>query len=395
MQTIQDRGYVWKRAAALIPTWTAFAVTNLLERHFGDLVDYAFTARMEDDLDDIASREKQRVPWLTEFYFGNGRPGLHSLVSEQISDIDAAEINSIPIGLDPDGVELVVKPGKFGPYIRRGEDTASVPEDVAPDELTVDRALALLAAPKGTDPIGTDPATALPVFLKSGRYGPYVQLGDAETLPDGDKPKMASLFASMSPDTVTLADALLLLSLPRLLGVGADGEDVTAQNGRYGPYVKQGKESRSLESEDQLLTVTLDEALALLAQPKQYGGRRAGAAAGPLRELGDDPVSGQPVVVRDGRFGPYVTDGEVNASLRREDTVEGITIDRAADLLQARRDAGPSTRGRRGAKKAPAKKTTAKKTTAKKAAGTRTAAKSATAKKAASPRAAGKAKKSS
>jgi DNA topoisomerase-1 len=362
MQTIQDRGYVWKRGAALIPTWTAFAVTNLLERHFANLVDYAFTARMEDDLDDIASRDKERLPWLRAFYFGNGTPGLHALVNDHIADIDPAEINTIPIGVDPDGAAIVVKPGKFGPYVRRGEDTASVPEDIAPDEFTVERALELLAAPKGTEPIGTDGATGLPVFVKSGRYGPYVQLGDADTLPDGKKPKMASLFATMTPDTVTMDDALRLLSLPRVLGTDPlDGEEVTAQNGRYGPYVRKGKESRSLETEEQLFSVTLDDAVALLAQPKQYGRKRAAAAA-PLRELGDDPVSGKAVVVRDGRFGPYVTDGETNASLRKGDDIESITIERAADLLQARRDAGPSTRGRRagGAKKA-AKKTGAKK----------------------------------
>jgi DNA topoisomerase-1 len=386
MQTIQDRGYAWKRGAALIPTWTAFAVTNLLERHFADLVDYAFTARMEDDLDDIASRDKERLPWLRAFYFGNGTPGLHALVNDHIADIDPAEINAIPIGLDPDGVAIVVKPGKFGPYVRRGDDTASVPEDIAPDEFTVERALELLAAPKGTEPIGTDEATGLPVFVKSGRYGPYVQLGDADTLPDGEKPKMASLFATMSPDTVTMDDALRLLTLPRLLGTDpVDGEEVTAQNGRYGPYVKKGKESRSLETEEQLFSVTFDDALALLSKPKQYGRKRA-APAVPLRELGPDPVSGQPVVVRDGRFGPYVTDGETNASLRKGDAVGSITIDRAADLLQARRDAGPTTRARGagGAKKAAKKAGSAKKAAprAKKAAGAR---KAGGAKKAAGP----------
>jgi DNA topoisomerase-1 len=277
------------------------------------------------------------------------------LVNDHIADIDPAEINTIPIGVDESGCAIVVKPGKFGPYVRRGDDTASVPEDLPPDELTVARALELLAAPKGTEPIGTDPETALPVYVKTGRYGPYVQLGDADTLPDGDKPQMASLFASMSPETVTVDDALRLLSLPRVLGVDPDdGEEITAQNGRYGPYVKKGKESRSLESEEQIFTVTLDDAAKLLAQPKQYGRKRAAPAA-PLRELGDDPVSGKPVVVRDGRFGPYVTDGETNASLRRGDDVETITLERAADLLQTRRDAGPSTRGR--GRKAAAKKT--------------------------------------
>jgi DNA topoisomerase-1 len=385
MQTIQDRGYVWKRGTALIPTWTAFAVTNLLERHFADLVDYEFTARMEDDLDDIAGGEKHREPWLREFYFGDGRPGLHALVSDHIDEIDPASVNAIPIGVDDEGNEIVVKPGKYGPYVRRAEDTASVPEDLAPDELTIARALELLAAPKGTEPIGHDPGTGLPVYVKSGRYGPYVQLGDADTLPDGQKPKMASLFASMSPETTTMDDALRLLALPRVVGHDpTDGEEVTAQNGRYGPYVKRGKESRSLETEEQLFTVTLEDALRLLAQPKQYGQRRSAAPAGPLRELGADPVSGKPVVVRDGRYGPYVTDGETNASLRRGDSVEAISIERAAELLQLRRESAPTRpRGRKGsgAKKAG---------TTKKAAGTK---KAGSAKKTATRKSAGAVKK--
>ena len=365
MTTILDRGYVWKRGQALVPTPDAFAVVNLLERHFTDLVDYDFTARMEDDLDEIAGGHEQREPWLGKFWFGNGTPGVKTLCAQALEQADPAEINAIPIGVDEAGEPIVVRNGKYGPYVKRGDDTASLPDDVALDELTVDRAVELLNAPKGDDPIGADPATGLPVYAKSGRFGPYVQLGDADTLPDKQKPKMESLFNTMSLTDITLDDALRLLSLPRTVGVDDDGAEITAQNGRYGPYIKKGDESRSLESEEQLFTVTLDEAKALLAQPKQYGRRRAAPAA-PLRELGNDPVSGQPVVVKDGRFGPYVTDGEVNASLRKGDVVDHITIERAAELLQIRRETAPKKRG--ATKKAAAKKTTAKKATAKKSA---------------------------
>jgi DNA topoisomerase-1 len=359
MGTVQDRGYVWKRGTALVPTWTAFAVVNLLERHFPKLVDYAFTARMEDDLDDIAAHEKERVPWLRHFYFGNGDVGLKQLVSEHLDEIDAATVNAITIGIDDDGNEIVVKPGRYGPYLKRGEETASVPEDLAPDELSVERAVALLEAPKGDTPVGTDPATGLPVYVKAGRFGPYVQLGDAETLGDPKaKPKTASLFKSMSVDTVTLDEALQLLTIPRVLGVDpSDGEEVSVHNGRYGPYVKKGNDTRNLgaDNEHQLLTMTLDEALAVLAQPKQFRGR--GAAAAPLRELGPDPATERPMVVKEGRFGPYVTDGETNASLRKGDTVEGLTLERASELLADRRLAGPSTKSKKSAKKgAPAKK---------------------------------------
>ncbi|HMK13182.1 MAG TPA: topoisomerase C-terminal repeat-containing protein, partial [Acidimicrobiales bacterium] len=388
MQTIQDRGYVWKRGATLVPTWTAFAVVNLLERHFESLVDYAFTARMEDDLDAIARNEVAKAEWLARFYFGDGDPGLKRLVEENLGAIDAAEINSIPLGMDAGGEPVVVKPGKYGPYVKRGDDTASVPENLPPDELTLDKALELLAAPKSDEPIGTDPATGLPVYAKNGRFGPYVQLGDAATLA-GEKPKMASLFKTMTLERLSLADALDLLSLPRALGTDAsDGEVVEAGNGRYGPFVRKGKDYRTIDTEEKLLTITLDEALALLAQPRQYRGR--GAPKPPLREFGPDPVSGRPIVAKDGRFGVYVTDGETNASLRRGDLLEEITAERAAELLAERREAGPTKKAvkKATAKKAPAKasskKTTAKKTTAKKTAAKKTApAKKAAAKKAA------------
>jgi DNA topoisomerase-1 len=358
--TIQERDYVRKRGTALVPTWTAFVVTKLLEGNFGHLVDYAFTAHMEDDLDEIAARRQEREPWLRTFWFGNGTPGLAQLVEQGRSEIDAAAVNAIPLGVDDDGVEIVVRPGRYGPYVQRGDERASIPDDIAPDELTVDRARELLAARPGTEePIGADPDTGLPVYVKAGRFGPYVQLGDAETLGD-EKPKMASLFKTMSPETLTMDDALRLLSLPRIVGTDpATGEEITALNGRYGPYVKRGKETRSLDDEEQLFTVTLEEAVERLAAPKYGAGSRRGGSA-TLRELGDDPETGKPVVVKSGRYGPYVTDGETNASLTKDDEVESITIERAADLLAVRRAKGPA-KPRRATKKATkAKKGTAK-----------------------------------
>jgi len=367
---VQDRGYVWKRGQALVPTWTAFAVVNLLERHFDTLVDYEFTARMDDDLDAIARAELPKQRWLHDFYFGPGTDGgadetaigLKRLVEVNLDEIDAAEINTFPLGLDAEGNEIVVKPGRYGPYVKRGEDTASVPDDLPPDELTVEKAVALLAAPKGEDPIGTDPGTGLPVYAKSGRYGPYVQLAD--TLPPGEKPKMASLFKTMTLERIRLSDALDLLSLPRTVGVDpADGQPITAQNGRYGPYVSKGAESRSLDNEEQLLTVTLDAALARLAQPRQFRGR--GPAKPPLREFGTDPVSERPIVAKEGRFGVYVTDGETNASIGKGDRIETMTPERAQELLAARREAvaADPTKAKKAAPKRarPAKKAGAKK----------------------------------
>jgi DNA topoisomerase-1 len=339
--TILDRGYVFKRGTALVPSFLAFAVTGLLEQHFTRLVDYGFTAKMEDDLDRIAAGEQERVDWLRHFYFGgaDGDAGLHALVSD-LGEIDARAVNSLPIG---DGIVLRV--GRYGPYVERGEERASVPEDLAPDELTVEKAAELLEAPSGDRVLGVHPEWGREITVRNGRYGPYV----TETLEEGaaEKPRAASLFQSMSPATVTLDEAVRLLSLPRSLGAdSADGEEVTAQNGRYGPYVKKGTESRSLDSEEQLFTITLEEALALLAQPKQRRGR--GQAKPPLRELGADPVSGKPVVLKEGRFGPYVTDGETNASLRRGDDLESVTIERAAELLADRRSKGPAPKRKRG-----------------------------------------------
>jgi DNA topoisomerase I len=345
--TILDRGYVFKRGTALVPSFLAFAVTGLLEQHFGRLVDYSFTAQMEDDLDRIAAGEQERVDWLRHFYFGGdaeGDLGLHALVSD-LSEIDARKVNSLPLG-DSD---IVLRVGRYGPYVERGEERASVPEDLAPDELTVEKAEELLSAPSGDRSLGAHPEWGTEIVAKAGRYGPYV----TEVLAEGakEKPRTSSLFKDMSPETVTLEEAVRLLSLPRTLEA-PDGEEIVVANGRYGPFVKKGTETRSLESEEQLLTITAEEALAVLAQPKQRRGR--GQAKPPLRELGPDPASGKPVVLKEGRFGPYVTDGETNASLRRGDDPETVTIERAAELLADRRSKGPapkkkSARSRRSA----------------------------------------------
>jgi len=330
---------VFKRGTALVPSFLAFSVVGLLEQHFARLVDYDFTARMEDDLDRIAAGEEQRVEWLRRFYFGsNGDAGLHDLVTLQLGDIDARDINSIPVGND-----ITLRIGRYGPYLERGDKRVSVPENLPPDELTVEFAEELLAKPSGDRELGVNPETDLAVVAREGRYGPYV----AALPPEGseEKPRTASLFKSMSLETITLEDALRLLSLPRVLGE-VDGEEVTAQNGRYGPYVQKGKETRSLESEEQLFTTTLEQALELLSKPKERRGRGK-AAAGPLRELGPDPLSGKPIVIRSGRFGPYATDGETNASLRRGDDPETVTLERAIELMAERRAKGPVERRKR------------------------------------------------
>jgi DNA topoisomerase-1 len=375
MQTIQDRGYVWKKGNSLVPSFIAFAVVNLLEQHFAQLVDYDFTASLEEELDEIADGNLQRVDWLTEFYFGGeGRGsggiaesgGLKQIVGQRLEEIDARGVNSIPLrATTPDGKPVVARVGRYGPYLQAGGDDGarvSIPEDLAPDELTNEKVQELLAAPSNDRELGTDPESGHPVVVKAGRYGPYV----TTVVPEGSKdaPRTASLFSSMAPETVTLEQALTLLTLPRTVGVAEDGEEIQALNGRYGPYLKKGTDSRSLDSEDKLFSTTLEEALAIFAQPKQRGRR---AAAAPLKELGPDPVTEGQVTVREGRFGPYVTDGETNASLRKGDDVETITIERAAELLADRRARGPATK-KKAAKKTTAKKTAAKKAPAKKAA---------------------------
>jgi len=355
---------------------------TLLEQHFPDLVDYALTARMEDDLDQIARGQADAEPWLTRFYWGAddaaapdgaAAVGLKAQTSD-IDGIDARAVNSIPLGADGDGVQIVARVGRYGPYLQRGDDSASIPEDIAPDELTVERCLELIAAPSNDRQIGVHPETGLPVFVKAGRFGPYVQMGEHDD--DGEKPATASLFKYMEPSTLTMDDAVQLLSLPRSVGVDpSDGAEITAQNGRYGPYIKKGNDSRTIESEDLLLSITLEQASAIFAQPKM---RRGQVAKPPLKELGPDPDSERPIVVKDGRFGPYVTDGETNASLRKGDSVEELTMERALELLADRRAAGPSKK-KAAAKKSPAnKKAAAKKAPAKKAAAKKAPAKHST-----------------
>ncbi|WP_139000180.1 type I DNA topoisomerase [Rhodococcus zopfii] len=441
IKTILDRGYVYKRGSALVPSWVAFAVIGLLEAHFGQLVDYDFTAGMEDDLDEIASGHEQRNDWLSSFYFGGERGtegsvaregGLKKMVGENLEEIDAREINSIRLFDDADGREIHVRVGRFGPYLERmvldpdnpdGEPTsqrANLPDDLPPDELTLEYAEKLFSTPQEGRSLGTDPVTGNEIVAREGRFGPYV----TELLPEppaepeepepavtpipveevgtggtatktaakkaaakkapakkaakkatGPKPRTASLLKTMDLSTVTLEDALRLLSLPRVVGTDPEsGEEITAQNGRYGPYLKKGTDSRSLATEEQMFTVTLDEALKIYAEPKRRG--RQAAATPPLRELGVDPVSEKPMVIKDGRFGPYVTDGETNASLRKGDEVGTITDERASELLADRRARGPAkkTTKKTAAKKAPAKKTT-KKTAAKKAPAKKAAAK--------------------
>jgi DNA topoisomerase-1 len=334
MGTILDRGYVFKKGTALVPTFLAFAVIQLLERHFDRLVDYDFTARLENDLDRIAAGDEERAAWLGRFYFGDGDPGLHALVTEHLEGIDARDVNSIRI---PES-DVVVRVGRYGPYLERGEQRASIPDDTAPDELTPALAEELLSRPAGAErSLGLHPDSGREIVVRDGRYGPYV----TEALPEGEdgKPRTASLFSSMRPDTVTLEEAVQLLTLPRTLA-GSDGQEILVSNGRYGPFVKRGAETRSLASEEQLLTLTAAEAETLLAQPKERRGR--GAPKPPLRELGADPETGKPLVVKDGRYGPYVTDGETNASLKRGDDVEALTVERALELLAERRAKGPA-----------------------------------------------------
>ncbi|NGX06119.1 type I DNA topoisomerase [Mycobacteroides franklinii] len=399
IRTIQDRGYVHKRGSALVPSWTAFAVIGLLEQHFGRLVDYDFTAAMEDDLDEIASGNERRTNWLNAFYFGGEHGvegsvaragGLKRLVGVNLEEIDAREVNSIKLFDDEQGRPIYVRVGKNGPYLERmvadpdGEAGALIPQranvkdGVTPDELTVEMAEQLFAIPQEGRTLGVDPETGHDIVAKDGRFGPYV----TEVLPappepaedekpkrgakkvEGPKPRTGSLLKTMTLETVTLEDALKLLSLPRVVGVDpSNSEEITAQNGRYGPYLKRGTDSRSLATEDQMFTITLEEALKIYAEPKRRGGQAASAA--PLRELGADSVTGKPMVIKDGRFGPYVTDGETNASLRKGDDVLSITDERASELLADRRARGPVKRAKKApakaAKKAPAKKAPAKK----------------------------------
>lgn len=407
IKTIQDRGYVVKKGSALVPSWVAFAVIGLLEQHFGRLVDYDFTAAMEDELDEIANGQEQRTNWLSNFYFGGEHGvegsiaragGLKHLVGGNLEGIDAREVNSIKLFDDDEGRAVVVRVGRNGPYLERmiadpdnpGElkpQRANLKDELTPDELTLELAEKAFATPQEGRVLGVDPVSGHEIVAKDGRFGPYVteilpeppEDPDAGTTakkgkkPTGPKPRTGSLLRTMDLETVTLDDALKLLSLPRVVGVDpSNNEEITAQNGRYGPYLKRGTDSRSLATEEQMFTITLDEALKIYAEPKRRG--RQAAAAPPLRELGTDPASGKPMVIKDGRFGPYVTDGETNASLRKGDDVASITDERASELLADRRARGPV---KKAAKKAPAKKAAAKKTAAKKAPAKKAAAKKA------------------
>ncbi|PXX13364.1 type I DNA topoisomerase [Mycolicibacterium moriokaense] len=400
IKTIQDRGYVHKKGSALVPSWVAFAVTGLLEQHFGRLVDYGFTAAMEDELDEIAAGHEQRTNWLNNFYFGGAHGvadsiarsgGLKKLVGVNLEGIDAREVNSIKLFDDDQGRAINVRVGKNGPYLERmvadpdgeaGElkpQRANLKDELTPDELTLELAEKAFATPQEGRTLGIDPKTGHEVVAKDGRYGPYVTEvlpAPPETeapeddagapakkakKPTGPKPRTGSLLRSMDLETVTLDDALRLLSLPRVVGVDPNtSEEITAQNGRYGPYLKRGTDSRSLATEEQMFDITLDEALKIYSEPKRRSGQ--GASAPPLRELGVDPATEKPMVIKDGRFGPYVTDGETNASLRKGDDVLSITDERAAELLADRRARGPVKRTKKAAaKKAPAKKRAAKK----------------------------------
>jgi DNA topoisomerase-1 len=344
IQTIQDRGYVWHKGPALVPTFTAFAVVRLLERQLPDLVDYDFTARMEDELDTIARGEIEAIPWLHEFYFGgtsgNGgrrimREGLHALINEAAESVLPKEASRIVIGTTDDNEEVAVRIGRYGTYVQIGdtERRATVPDQLPPDELTVQRALELIGRKEAAgEPIGHHPDTGEPVFLKEGRYGHYVQLGEN----GNKKPKMASLWPSMTPDTLSLEDALLLLSFPRSLGNHPEsGEEVFATYGRYGPYLKMGSDNRSLPDHDSLVAVTLDEAVELFKQPKRRG-RRTSASV--LAELGSHPESGANIQVKTGRYGPYVTDGTVNATVPKGTDPATLTLERAVELLSAREE---------------------------------------------------------
>jgi DNA topoisomerase-1 len=399
IQTIQDRGYVYKRGRALVPTFLAFSVTGLLETHFTKLVDYDFTASMEEDLDKIASGEAGRVDWLRDFYYGvDGQPGLNELALD-LGVIDARATNTMNLS---DTIEIRV--GRYGAYLQENipdqdRKLANIPENLAPDELTLEKAIELLAAPSGERELGVDPKTNFEVVAKSGRFGPYiteifpeepVELNDKgepkkkRKKADAPKPKTASLLSTMNLDTITLDDALKLLSLPRVLGTNSAGDEITVQNGRYGPYLKAGADSRTLTSEDQLFSINLDEALEIYSKPKE---RRRGVAKPPLKELGVDPGSEKQVIIKDGRFGMYVTDGETNATLRRGDTLEAMTLERGLELLAGRRaweaENGPSPKKSRkkAAKVKPGDAApTLTKNTVKKAATKKKAAKKATGK---------------
>ena len=359
IETIQKRDYVFKKGNALVPSWLAFVVTRLLEEHLASLVDYQFTAQMEDYLDAISRREAAHIDYLQRFYFGDGDAGLRDLVSAKEKEIDPRLMSRFPLGAPDDGEHrdvVYLRVGKYGPFLEQGERKASIPDGLAPDELTLETALELLEqGQKDDEPLGICPDSHKPVFLKQGRFGPYIQLGTPD---DEEKPKNASLLRGMQPSEVDLQTALKLLSLPRTLGDHPDsGDPVMAYNGRFGPYVKCGTETRSLPAEISPLDVTLEKSLELLAQPKTRG--RA-APKEPIRVFENSPVTGDPIKLLEGRYGPYVTDGQTNASLPRGMTIEEVTQGEAERLLAERAAKAPPTKKKKAAKKKTAKKKAAK-----------------------------------
>ncbi len=366
IDTIERREYTFHKGNALVPTFTAFAVVKLMQEHLGHLIDIDFTARMEDRLDGISRGEHEPLPYLKEFYFGNGMPGLKSLIEEKVEEIDPRQVCSIPLGTDDAGRDIVVRVGRYGPFLQRGDLTANIPDKTCPDELVVERATELIdEAQKGDEPIGSHPESGLPVYVKLGRYGPYVQLGDPD--PDSTtKPKMVSLLKGMSPPEVSLDIALELLKLPKVVGQDADGEDIVVHLGRYGPYIKRGTDTRSLTDDDSVLNLPLQRALELLAQEK----RRGRTAATQIKIFENvEQLGGASVKLLAGRYGPYVTDGEINASLPRDMTEPTeLSLEQALDLLARRRESGPVRRKKKSKKKAArkAKKKTSKKKAAKK-----------------------------
>ncbi len=374
IDTILAREYVYKKGTALVPTFTAFAVTNLLTGHLGYLVDYAFTAKMENDLDEISNGRRDRLKYLKTFFHGNGNPGLDATIKKVEAEIDPRVVCSIPLGDNPEGTLVEIRVGRYGPYLSCGDLRVSVPDGTAPDELTLEYALELIEkGAQGPKSLGIDPDMGLDVFVKTGRFGPYFQRGDADSLPEGEKPKMASLLKDMDPETVGLEEAIATLNMPKELGVkmtkGTDEEPgkeakVLSANGRFGPYLKWDKETRSIPAGESPLTITLERAMELFAQPKTRG-RTARAAPKILKELGKHPETEVEIKILDGRYGPYCADGETNASVPKGEPIEEIDLNRAIELLAARAAAGPSKKKKKAAKKK--KKKAAKKKTGGKA----------------------------
>ncbi|HET9232555.1 MAG TPA: DNA topoisomerase, partial [Candidatus Eisenbacteria bacterium] len=356
LDTIERREYTFKRGTALVPSFVAFAVVNLLERFFSELVDMNFTARMEDDLDSISRGEAESLPYLKTFYFGNGQKGLRPQLEENAEIIDPREVCTIPLGKDSRGEDVAIRVGRYGPYLSRGDDTAPVPDGTSPDELTLAKAIELLSTSNGPRVLGQDPATGEDVTVRDGRFGPYVQLGEAE---GKKKPKTQSLLPGMTPQSTDLETALRLLSLPRVVGTDENGVEITAAYGRFGPYLRRGEDTRSLSRPEELFTLTQDEALAILAKPKER--RRRGAE--PLKVLGEAPaLGGMQVKLMDGRFGPYVTDGTTNASVPRGSDPMAITLEEAVTLIEERRARGPAVKRPKRATGGRKKKATASST---------------------------------